>query len=404
MAPSSERGRSPIALERDPQMEEVLERLQLGSRAHRQELLQSGDTKQGVAHDLQYLVSEYNNIFQRDQYGAQIRETLAMWGPDVYDLEKNPGATLRIQDQLAWNRVDRFFMPRSFGVQSDVSSDDYTPQRADSQQISDSHSSSRPPRLTLMQRTFPSPSRTPMQYDPSARLGTPVRYSSQSQVVQHQQVQQLRHPHQAGAGRHHGDRSTDVLSAPRQDEKQEEKRPEPHRPALPLPTPIRVRYRAHTTIPYTVVRNDRPIVYTAEPSMHDRQRAYESLHLSQRPLAHPNPTKSEPVGRYALIEETAGRYHIEVKPGMPKKTIRRIARLLRVHAESRPDAKLNILQTGQERTLGLLKDLSSTRLMAILWKAVNTGGGTFVVISEKFGGALGKAFWRHPAITKLLSR
>ena len=105
-----------------------------------------------------------------------------------------------------------------------------------------------------------------------------------------------------------------------------------------------------------------------------------------------------------MIEETAGRYHIEVKPGMPQKTVRRIARLLQVHAESRPDAKLNILQAGQERTLGLLKDISSTRLMAILWKAVNTGGGTFVVISEKFGGALGKAFWRHPAITRLLSR
>ena len=78
--------------------------------------------------------------------------------------------------------------------------------------------------------------------------------------------------------------------------------------------------------------------------MRDRQRAYESLHLSQRPLAHPNPTKSEPIGRYALIEETAGRYHIELRPGMPQKTVRRIARLLRVHVESRPDAKLNILQ------------------------------------------------------------
>lgn len=152
------------------------------------------------------------------------------------------------------------------------------------------------------------------------------------------------------------------------------------------------------------MQNDKPIVYTAEPSIRDRHRAYKRLHLSQRPLAHHKPTKSEPIGKYALIESTSGRYHIEVRAGMPKKTVRRIANLLLIHAHSRPDAKLNILQAGQERTLGVLKKISLQRLMAIITKAVAEGGGTFVVVSEKSGGALSKRFWRHPTITKLLSR
>ena len=57
----------------------------------------------------------------------------------------------------------------------------------------------------------------------------------------------------------------------------------------------------------------------------------------------------------------------------------------------------------------LFKDIGfrnsiETKLQAIILKAVQDGGGTFIVISEKRGGALSKKFWRHPAITKLLSR
>ena len=171
-----------------------------------------------------------------------------------------------------------------------------------------------------------------------------------------------------------------------------------------MPTPVRVRFRANTTIPYTVNRRGRSVVHVPVASIRDKHRAYERLHFSKRPLAHRRPEKSEPIGKYALIETTAGRYHIEVKSGMPRKAIRRIANLLFVHAKGRPDAKLNILQAGEERTLGLLKNISRQRLSALIMKAVQDGGGTFVVISEKRGGALSKAFWRHPAITKLLSR
>ena len=89
---------------------------------------------------------------------------------------------------------------------------------------------------------------------------------------------------------------------------------------------------------------------------------------------------------------------------MPVPAIRRIAHLLVVHGKTRPGAKLNILQAGQERSFGLLKNLSLQKLQAIVAKAVRTGGGTFVIVSEKAGGALGSKFWKHPAITKLLSR
>ena len=171
-----------------------------------------------------------------------------------------------------------------------------------------------------------------------------------------------------------------------------------------MPTPVRVRFRANTTIPYTVTKRGRSVVHVPNASIRDKHRAYERLHLSKRPLANRRPEKSEPIGKYALIETTAGRYHIEVQAGMPRSAIRRIANLLLVHAKTRPDAKLNVLQAGEERTLGLLKDINRQRLSAIIMKAVQEGGGTFVVISEKRGGALGAKFWRHPAITKLLSR
>ena len=138
--------------------------------------------------------------------------------------------------------------------------------------------------------------------------------------------------------------------------------------------------------------------------MRDKHRAYHDLHLKQRPLALKHPEKSEPIGKYALVESTGGRYHIEVRAGMPKTAIRRIAHLLFVHAKTRPSAKLNILQNGKERTIGLLKTLSLQKLQAIIAKAVHTGGGTFVVVHERAGGALGSKFWRHPAIRKLLSR
>ena len=133
-------------------------------------------------------------------------------------------------------------------------------------------------------------------------------------------------------------------------------------------------------------------------------RSYHALHLAQRPLALEHPEKSEPIGKYALMESTGGRYHIEVRAGMPRSAIRRIAHLLFVHAKTRPGAKLNILQNGKERTISLLKNISRQTLEAIIAKAVATGGGTFVVVHEKTGGALGSKFWRHPAITKLLSR
>ena len=145
-------------------------------------------------------------------------------------------------------------------------------------------------------------------------------------------------------------------------------------------------------------------MHVPNASMHDKHRAYHTLHLRQRPLAVNHPEKSEPIGKYALLETSGGRYHLEVHAGMPKSAIRRIAHLLVVHAKTRPDAKLNILQGNKERTLGPLKNMSLQKLQAIVAKAVQSGGGTFVIVSEKTGGALGSKFWKHPAITKLLSR
>ena len=177
-----------------------------------------------------------------------------------------------------------------------------------------------------------------------------------------------------------------------------------HRPVLMMPSPAAARYGPRATIPIAPRRRDRRARYSTRPSLRDRHRAYKALHLSERPLATHKPDKSEPIGKYALLETSGSRFHLEVKQGASRDAVRRIAHLVFVHAKSRPDAKLNVMQGGKERTLGRLKDLSLRKLQAIVTKAAAEGGGTFVIVQEKKGGALSSAFWRHPAVARLLSR
>ena len=114
--------------------------------------------------------------------------------------------------------------------------------------------------------------------------------------------------------------------------------------------------------------------------------------------------KTEPVGKFALMEESTGRYHITIKAGMPRPDIRRIARLIIAHSKTNPDSKLNVMQDGREKTHGLVRDLTYKKLTEIIATATLSGGGSLVVVSEKVGGALSSKFWKHPTITKLLSR
>jgi hypothetical protein len=108
------------------------------------------------------------------------------------------------------------------------------------------------------------------------------------------------------------------------------------------------------------------------------------------------------MGKFALIETTHGRYHIEIKPGISRKTIRRIARLIWLHSKSHPGSKLNMLHQGREKTYGLIKNLSQQKIDAFVALAAKQGG-TFVVVSEKIGGALDSPFWKHHRMVNLLS-
>ena len=177
----------------------------------------------------------------------------------------------------------------------------------------------------------------------------------------------------------------------------------PQRTLLPLqmPTPVHVRTKAYTTIPYSVRKKGRVTVYTPEQSIRDRHQAYELMIREQRPLS-VRTAKQTPIGNYVLVEQSTGRFHLEVLPGMPDRAIRRLVGLLVVHAKTRPDAFLNMLIGKNERRIKLLRALSKKELYALVKRASDSGGGTFIVVSEKSGGALGKAFWRHPLITKAL--
>ena len=123
----------------------------------------------------------------------------------------------------------------------------------------------------------------------------------------------------------------------------------------------------------------------------------------ERPLANRQPEKSEPLGSFVVLEQTGGRYHIEIKPGIPASAVMRIANLIWLHSKSAPEARLNMHVAGKERFLGLIRKLGKKKIAEFI-RRVGVDGGTFVVITEARGGALGSVFWKHPALAKVLAR
>jgi hypothetical protein len=176
---------------------------------------------------------------------------------------------------------------------------------------------------------------------------------------------------------------------------------------LLAPTPsIGVRHGAFTSIPHTHYVGGRPTVYTPEISWQDRELAFRALHKAKRPLASKHPDATKQIGDFATVEQSGSRFHVEIKPGMPRKTINRIVTLLFIHGKKVPGAILTQLVGGVEKSWGKLSRLSKSALRQIISSA--SEGGTFVVQSEVggggFNGPLSSPFWTSTQLSGIMSR